>query len=245
MVHDRGVRSTMVPGRRERNMKIGEVGKETGLSASNIRFYEKKGLLCPKRREESQYREYGPEDVRRLKEIMLFRKLGISVESIYLMYQGQAEYDGLLRRQEEELSEQMEMLKGALELCRLLKGKGPVSKLDVDGWLGYVHTEEKNGKQFARAEELLEDLAGFSRMDAFRGDPYVGSIFRKWWMPGALALCGFVQLLTVAITSVLSGGGVMGRAVIGFWLLYFAGLVLCFLQYRKKKRQKEKEESER
>ena len=68
-------------------MKIGEVGKETGLSASNIRFYEKKGLLCPKRREESQYREYGPEDVRRLKEIMLFRKLGISVESIYLMYQ--------------------------------------------------------------------------------------------------------------------------------------------------------------
>ena len=114
-------------------MKIGEVGKETGLSASNIRFYEKKGLLCPKRREESQYREYGPEDVRRLKEIMLFRKLGISVESIYLMYQGQADYDGLLLRQEEELSEQMEILKGALELSRHQKGKGPASKQDVNG----------------------------------------------------------------------------------------------------------------
>ena len=138
-------------------MKIVEVGKETGLSASNIRFYEKKGLLCPKRREESQYREYGPEDVRRLKEIMLFRKLGISVESIYLMYQGQADYDGLLLRQEEELSEQMEMLKGALELCRLLKGKGPASKLDVDGWLGYVYKEEKHGnnKSFFHTTHLF------------------------------------------------------------------------------------------
>ena len=50
-------------------MKIGEAAKETGLSVSNIRFYEKKGLLNPRRREESQYREYGQEEVRRLKEI--------------------------------------------------------------------------------------------------------------------------------------------------------------------------------
>ena len=42
-------------------MKIGEAAKETGLSISNIRFYERKGLLCPRRKEESQYREYEPE----------------------------------------------------------------------------------------------------------------------------------------------------------------------------------------
>lgn len=30
-------------------MKIGEAAKETGLSISNIRFYEKKGLLEPAR----------------------------------------------------------------------------------------------------------------------------------------------------------------------------------------------------
>lgn len=93
-------------------MKIGEAAKETGLSVSNIRFYEKKGLLTPRRKEESQYREYGPEDIRRLKEIMLLRKMGISVESIYLMYEGQAELSGLLQRQEKELAEQMEMLSG-------------------------------------------------------------------------------------------------------------------------------------
>lgn len=39
-------------------MKIGEVANETGLSISNIRFYEKKGLLSPSRKEESGYRDY-------------------------------------------------------------------------------------------------------------------------------------------------------------------------------------------
>ena len=89
-------------------MKIGEAAKETGLSISNIRFYERKGLLCPRRKEESQYREYEPEDIRRLKEIMLLRKMGISVESIYLLYEGQTKLLGLLERQEKELAEQMD-----------------------------------------------------------------------------------------------------------------------------------------
>ena len=35
-------------------MKIGEAAKETGLSISNIRFYEKKGLLEPEREAESR-----------------------------------------------------------------------------------------------------------------------------------------------------------------------------------------------
>ena len=39
---------------------------------------------------------------------MLLRKMGLSVESIYLMYEGQAELSVLLKRQEQELAEQME-----------------------------------------------------------------------------------------------------------------------------------------
>ena len=48
-------------------MKIGEVANETGLSISNIRFYEKKGLLSPSRKEESGYRDYTKDDIKRLK----------------------------------------------------------------------------------------------------------------------------------------------------------------------------------
>lgn len=220
-------------------MKIGEAAKATGLSVSNIRFYEKKGLLCPKRKEESQYREYGPEDIRRLKEIMLLRKTGLSVESIYLMYEGQAEMENLLQRQEQEIEDQMERLGGALQLCRLIKGEGPLSELDVDQWLNYVQEEEGRGQRFAAAEELLEDLAEFSKFASFRSDPYIGRFFRKRWAAWALALLAASSLLAAAASSILSGGGILGRAVAGFWLLYMAGLGLDFLWFRKKRRKEE------
>lgn len=44
-------------------MRIGEIAKRTGLNISNIRFYERKGLLAPKREQDSQYRDYTEEDV--------------------------------------------------------------------------------------------------------------------------------------------------------------------------------------
>ena len=227
---------------RSEKMKIGEVAKETGLSISNIRFYEKKGLLSPKRQEESGYREYEQEDVRHLKEIMLLRKLGISIESIYLMYQGQAEYDSLLRRQEEELQEQAEMLRGSLELCRFLEEEGPLSKLDVDHWLDYVHREEENGKRFAAAEDFLEDLAEFSRIASFRGDPYVGRFFQKRSVARTLALVLLLTLLLAAADVFLSEGKVsFWKPAVGFWLIYFAGLGVNFYWFRKRRR-KEREE---
>lgn len=61
-------------------MKIGEVAEQTGLSISNIRFYEKKGLIEPKRNEQSKYRDYAEEDVKRLKQIILYRKMDMPLE---------------------------------------------------------------------------------------------------------------------------------------------------------------------
>lgn len=69
-------------------MRIGEVAKLTGLSDSNIRFYEKKGLLASARVQESKYRDYTQEDVETLKRILLYRKLNISIGTgIYLWRQ--------------------------------------------------------------------------------------------------------------------------------------------------------------
>lgn len=67
-------------------MKIGDVSKETGLSISNIRFYEKKGLLEPKRSQISKYREYSAEDIERLKQIILLRKMDFSIENCFYNY---------------------------------------------------------------------------------------------------------------------------------------------------------------
>ena len=48
-------------------MRIGEIAEKTGLSISNIRFYEKKGLIGPDREKESKYRNYTDGDLDRIK----------------------------------------------------------------------------------------------------------------------------------------------------------------------------------
>lgn len=63
-------------------MRIGEVAQRTGLSISNIRFYEKKGLIGPERNEQNRYREYEEEDVQQLEKIILYRKMDFTIETI-------------------------------------------------------------------------------------------------------------------------------------------------------------------
>lgn len=52
--------------RRKGNMKTNELEKEIGLSKYTIRYYEKEGLIQPKR-EENGYRDYDDETVQKLK----------------------------------------------------------------------------------------------------------------------------------------------------------------------------------
>lgn len=51
-------------------MKIGQAAQLTGLTISNIRFCERKGLLEPERNDQSKYRNYSEQDIRRLKQII-------------------------------------------------------------------------------------------------------------------------------------------------------------------------------
>lgn len=60
---------------------IKEISKKLGVNPNAIRFYEKKGLLTPKRTD-SNYRMYSNEDAARLEMIILYRKMGFSIEDI-------------------------------------------------------------------------------------------------------------------------------------------------------------------
>lgn len=63
-------------------MTIKEVEECTGLSRSNVRFYEKERLITPSRNEKNGYRDYSKSDVEDIKKIAYLRTLGISVEEI-------------------------------------------------------------------------------------------------------------------------------------------------------------------
>ena len=139
-------------------MKIGEAAKETGLSISNIRFYEKKGLLEPEREAESRYRNYTQEDILRIKKIIVFRKMDLSVEQIDAMLKGRADAREVLKNQEQELFEKMKELEGALELCRVLEKETSPLDMEPEKYLNYIAQEEQKGKKFSKAEELLDSM---------------------------------------------------------------------------------------
>ena len=64
-------------------MNINELENLTGVTKQNIRFYEKKGLLHPKRNSLNNYREYTGEDLRILQVIKMLRKLDMPLEEIH------------------------------------------------------------------------------------------------------------------------------------------------------------------
>jgi len=78
----------------ECGMKIGELAKLTGLTASRIRFYETAGLLKAASRRANGYREYPPEAAPVLEIIDSAQRAGFSLEQIrHLLPLGDGHWD--------------------------------------------------------------------------------------------------------------------------------------------------------
>lgn len=63
-------------------MLIGEVARRSGVSARMLRHYDRLGLVQPTSRSSTGYREYSPEDVRRLLHVESLRSLGLSLHDV-------------------------------------------------------------------------------------------------------------------------------------------------------------------
>ncbi len=89
-------------------MFIGELAIETGIDPKTIRYYEREGLLTPPRH--GRFRTYMALDVRRLKDVLMMRRLGICIANIRKVLETAT--DGLDAQQMEKL------LANHLELLR-------------------------------------------------------------------------------------------------------------------------------
>ena len=178
-------------------MKISEAAKLTGMNVSSIRFYERKGLLLPERESGSKYRDYTEADVQRIKQIFLYRKIGISVETIELLLKGKANLREVLAEQKRLLEEQITELKGASELCKLVMKETEISENEkLEEYLNYVYQEEKKGGRFAEVRELLEDLGDYSATAGVWGISFMGMGMRKWLVgAGAVGVLLFMIVI--------------------------------------------------
>ena len=64
------------------DLLIGEAARHSGVSAANIRFYEKEGLLVERARADNSYRRYGAADVHRLRFIRMCRAMDMSLDEV-------------------------------------------------------------------------------------------------------------------------------------------------------------------
>lgn len=108
-------------------MTIKEVEEQTGLTRSNIRFYEKEKLIEPSRNDKNGYRDYSEQDVEDIKKIAYLRTLEISVEDIRRIMAEKVSLMEVLEKQNEILREQLEGLSKAKIMCERMLEAGDVS----------------------------------------------------------------------------------------------------------------------
>lgn len=151
-------------------MNIKQVEKLTGISSQNIRFYEKSGLIHPKRNEENGYREYNEEDIRLLKLVKMFRMLDMPIEQIKLMLCETDELDNLLGKQEKVLEKKLANTKCAIDLCEnLRKTHKTIADIDVDSYLNQM--EKASGKYFDKWISDYKDVVRYEHQRTFTFTP--------------------------------------------------------------------------
>lgn len=103
------------------NLTISQVSKSFGVTPRMLRHYEKMGLIAPTYREDYAYRTYDENAVRRLQQIVILRKLRISLKDISVILDD-SKYTAtleILRRSISELDEEI----NALDVIRgIIKG---------------------------------------------------------------------------------------------------------------------------
>ena len=143
---------------------IKEAEELTGISRQNIRYYEKMGLLNPKRDAGNGYRKYDEEDIGRLKAILLFRKLDMPLEEIRKLLDHEIDLQQALDTQKAYLQKEQQKLEAALAFCDTIREQD-LAELDINRCLQEIEKQEKSGNTFA---DILHDYKAVAEMEKKR-----------------------------------------------------------------------------
>ena len=199
-------------------MKINEVEKILEIPKASIRFYEKEGLLTP-RRTYNKYRDYSDEDLERLKRIIVFRKIGLAVEDIKKVFSDEISLQDALIKNTEKLQEQKQEIEGAIKICELMRQKNEsINSFDQSYYWDVIHTEERKGNRFF---EIVNDIAEYEKT-------VINDEFGLFDENGKLKFSPIVSVLIVLFTCL--AGGLLWFFLDGMHLTAFAeGFLMPFV----------------
>lgn len=137
-------------------MTIKDVEERTGLSRSNIRFYEKEKLIEPSRNESNGYRDYSENDVENIKKIAYLRTLGISIEDIRSIISEKVTLQEMLEKQKEVLKNQITDLNKAKLMCEKMLDEESISyeKLQIEQYVTDFHDYWKDNRTVFKLDSV-------------------------------------------------------------------------------------------
>lgn len=137
-------------------MTIKEVEKMTGLTRSNIRFYEKEKLVEPTRNDKNGYRDYSESDVENIKKIAYLRTLEISIEDIRNIMSDQVSVTEIIKKQVTTIQTQIEGLNKARTMCERMLEAGNVSfdELQVEKYVTDMETYWNDNKPVFKLDSV-------------------------------------------------------------------------------------------
>lgn len=151
------------------SMNIKEAEEETGITRQNIRFYEKKGLIRPKRNQENDYRQYSEEDIQKLKTIKMLRKLDFPVEDIREVMEGNVDFLQAVRNHLDSMKERKKELSVQISFLERMEREG-ADLSSQDRYLRQMEQEEQKGRRFT---DILEDYKRTIREESRRRFSFV------------------------------------------------------------------------
>lgn len=230
-------------------MNINEAEISTGLTRANIRFYEKEGLIQVERLD-NRYRNYSSENINDLKKIVLLRRLGLSVDTIRSIKDGQADMGQELMERMGHISGEMDELRTAKAICgKMLDDHISFADMDAAKYMGLFDSVKSDilkkdvpekGHPWRRFFAAYTDMFFYgTALDIIvllisRDMTVTGSLDILFYI-FTLALMFFVEPLFLMLFATTPGKRLFGIYVYrydGKKLTYVDGLYRCF--YRMK-----------
>lgn len=124
-------------------LTVAQLAQLAGVTVRTLHHYDRIGLLSPAARTDADYRLYGASEVERLREILVWRRLGVSLDEIRRLLDG-------------ERTDRVAMLRRQLEVTIAREGELQQLRRAIEQAIG-----DHEGASMQRDQEIIEALGGF------------------------------------------------------------------------------------
>lgn len=157
-------------------LTVGEVARRFGITVRTLHHYDDIGLLTPSRRTAAGYRLYTPADLTRLSQVIVYRRLELSLDEIADLLDTGDEVSHLVRQRErvmsrlDEVSSLVEAIDQALEkaMTNTPMTDDDMRELFGDGFDDYQAEAEQKWGETAEWKESQRRAKSYGKDDWIR-----------------------------------------------------------------------------